>query len=44
MVVLIIAMLCVLDIIARTYITDEGIRYEPPCGKTKWIVKRKEKC
>lgn len=43
MVVLIIAMLCVLDIVARTYITDEGIRYEPPSGKSKWIVRRKDK-
>ena len=44
MVVLIIAILCVLDIIARTYITEEGIRYEPPSGKSKWIVRRKDKC
>lgn len=41
MTLLIIAILCILDIAARTYITRDGICYEAPSGK-KWVVRRKE--
>lgn len=41
MMILIIAILCVLDIIARTYITKDGICYETPSGKMKQITGRK---
>lgn len=41
MTLLIIAIICVLDIAARTYITAEGIRYETPSGKQKWIIERR---
>lgn len=40
MVMLIIAVLCIFDMIARTYITAEGIRYEMPNGESKWITRR----
>lgn len=40
MVMVIIAIICLLDIAARTYITDAGIRYETISGKTKWIIKK----
>lgn len=43
MVMVIIALICLFDIIARTYITAEGIRYEMHNGSTKWIMRRKEK-
>lgn len=39
---LIIFIICALDIIARTYITKEGIYYETISGEIKWIS-RKEK-
>lgn len=39
---LIIFIICALDIIARTYITKEGIYYETPSGKIK-VISRKEK-
>lgn len=38
---LVIAIIYALDIIARTYITSEGIRYEAVNGKSKWFLKRK---
>lgn len=41
MTLLIIAILYILDIAARTYITRDGICYEAPSGK-KWVVRRKE--
>lgn len=42
MTLLIIAIICVIDIIARTYITSEGICYEMPNGKRKWITRKRE--
>lgn len=38
MTLLIIAIICIIDIIARTYITDEGICYEMPNGERKQII------
>lgn len=43
MTLLIIAIICVIDIIARTYITSEGICYEMPNGKRKQLIGRKRK-
>ena len=40
---LIIFIICALDIIARTYITKEGIYYETPSGKIKWISRKEKK-
>lgn len=41
MTLLIIAIICIIDIIARTYITDEGICYEMPNGKRKQIIRKR---
>lgn len=36
----IIALICLLDIAARTYITSEGVYYESISGKVKWIIRK----
>ena len=41
MTLLIIAIICIADIIARIYITSDGICYELPNGERKRIMKAK---
>ena len=36
----IIALICLLDTAARTYITSEGAYYESIGGKVKWIIRK----
>ncbi len=42
MALLIIGIIYALDIVARTYITNDGVYYEAPSGKLKWIMRKKD--